>query len=121
MVDAIKTETTLLPFIKNDCIENQVGATYDEELSDDDVVTIDIDEYYHSLRLTKTPAVPDRLVVVRCLIATDGFTIYIIEMKNISRPDYFKRKNIDEKFKTAIEDFMSIKYNSIFLNKQFKI
>jgi hypothetical protein len=61
------------------------------------------------------------LLVAQKLSQREQHHIYIIEMKNIISPRWFNVKNIYDKFYTAIEDFMKIKYADIFMDEKYKI
>ncbi len=93
-----------------------------DNILDDNYVVVRMDKYYTSLNLghlRQTPPSIDCLIVLKC---SDGsFIIYLIELKNIKRPSGFEAPNIYMKFKTAIEDFMSVRFKDIFLDPGYRI
>jgi hypothetical protein len=120
MLNKIKNKSELNPFFTDVLLENEVGVLVDKEMPRNSYIAIDIDEYYHK-SVSPTPAIVDIFLVAQKLSKKERFHIYIAEMKNISRPGRFSVKNIYEKFTTAIEDFMKIKYKDIFMDKNFEI
>ena len=121
MLRKIKSKGQLARFLTNNVLENGVGIIINAEMPQDSYVVIDIDEYYHQISLAKVPAIADILLVAQRLSQKDMHHIYIIEMKNIKKPQYFSVRNIYEKFYTAIEDFMKIKYADIFMDENYKV
>jgi hypothetical protein len=116
MIARIKAKTELVPFFTDVLLENGCGVVIENDMPDDSYLTIDIDEYYHKSNISPTPEVADILLVAQRLSAKDQFHVYIVEMKNIKSPRYFKVKNVYEKFNTAIENFMKKRYADIFLD-----
>lgn len=119
MIEAIKSEESLQPFLTDECQENRCAAEIDETIEKEDIAIIKIDDYYNSLKLSKTPPSIDHLITVS---REEGdFNLFLVELKDIKSPRYFKVDNIKKKFRTTIDDFMSIKYKVIFLNEVYKI
>jgi hypothetical protein len=121
MIDKIKTNEQLSRFLTTDLLENGVGVIINEKMPQDSYVAIDIDEYYHHIGLKTIPAIADILLVAQRLSYKEYNHIYIVEMKNIKKPQHFSVKNIYEKFYTAVEDFMKTKYTDIFMDENYKI
>ncbi|MBW1616889.1 MAG: hypothetical protein JRJ49_10240 [Deltaproteobacteria bacterium] len=120
MIDKIINNSELFYYIRDYCEETDVSAEIDEKISEEDYIVLKIDKYYASLNLEKTPPSPDCLIIVKCK-ENNLYDLYLVELKNIKSPKYFEVKNIEDKFKTAVEDFMSVKFADIFLNKSYKI
>jgi hypothetical protein len=121
MLNKIKTNSILNQFLTDKLLEHDVGIIINEDMPQDSFVVIDIDKYYHHIGLKNIPAIADLLLVAQKLSKKELYHIYIIEMKNINSPQRFKIKNIYDKFYTAIEDFMKIKYADIFMDEKYKI
>jgi hypothetical protein len=121
MINKIKTIESLNRFLTNNLLENDVGVIINEDMPQDSFIAINIDEYYHHIGLKTIPAIADMLIVAQKLSQKEQHHIYIVEMKKINSPRGFKIKNIYDKFYTAIEDFMKIKYDDIFMNENYKI
>ena len=121
MIDKINAKGELTQFFTNDLLENGVGVIINEAMPEDSYVAINIDEYYHCIAPAHTPTIADILLVAQKLSNKKQHHIYIIEMKNIKSPHGFKVKNIYEKFNTAIEDFMKVKYADIFLDEKYRV
>jgi hypothetical protein len=120
MINKIKTNAALCKFLTNNLLENDVGVIINDDMPQDSYVAINIDKYYHNISL-KTPAIADMLLVSQRISKKEQHHIYIVEMKNIDSPRGFKIKNIYEKFYTAIEDFMKIKFADIFMDEKYKV
>jgi hypothetical protein len=121
MLNKIKTNSTLKQFLTYKLLENDVGIIINEDMPQDSFVAIDIDKYYHHIGLKTIPAIADLLLVAQKLSQNELHHVYVVEMKNIDSPRKFTVKNIYDKFYTAIEDFMKIKYADIFMDEKYKI
>jgi hypothetical protein len=121
MLNAIRSKGDLIPFFTDTLLENEVGVIISEAMPRDSYIAVDIDTYYHKAGPHPTPAIADILLAARRLSHKDQFHIYVVEMKNIKTPKGFKTKNIYEKFKTAVDDFMKTRYKDIFLDTKFKV
>lgn len=111
MIDRIKSDEVLSKFIKESCSENGVEATLDIRIEDDNVVIISVDDYYNSLGLAKTPPSPDCLVVIKC--RNSGYSLTIIELKDISNSKGFDLQNMLLKFSTCIDDFIKVRFKDL--------
>jgi hypothetical protein len=120
MIAKIRARTELLPFFTDELLENGYGVIIEEDMPEDSYLAIDIDEYYHR-NVKPTPEIADILLVAQQLSVKDRHHIFIVEMKNIDSPKYFKVKNIQGKFNTAIEDFMKTRYADIFLDNDINV
>jgi hypothetical protein len=121
MLRKIYTKNELTPYFTRELLENAVGVIINEAMPQDSYVAIDIDEYYHRTAPPPTPAIADILLVAQRLSQNEKHHIYIIEMKNISSPRGFNVNNIYEKFRTAIDDFMKIKYADVFMDEKYQV
>lgn len=115
MLSLIKSDPIISNYITSEYLENDTGIIVDSQIPNDFYTAINIDEYYHK-NSNPTPAIADLLFVLKLNTGSSKYNIYIIEMKNICSPRYFKVSNIYEKFKTAVDDFMKIRFNNIFTN-----
>jgi hypothetical protein len=121
MLSKIRNKKELNAFFTNDLMENGYGVIIDEAMPPNSYVAIDVDEYYHHIDIGATPAVADILLAAQRLSKKDMFHIYIVEMKNIKSSRGFNAKNIYEKFKTVIDDFMKDRYDDIFMDRSFHV
>ena len=112
MINRIRKLTALTPFIADSCDENGVGVVFDEKVERAHTVIIKVDRYYQSLKLEKTPAAPDCLIVRLC--KDGGFGLTIVEMKKISSSKRFNVQNLQSKFKTCLDDFLSVRFSETF-------
>ena len=120
MLRKINEKDELTRFFTKELMENEVGVIIDVAMPQDSYVAIDIDKYYHANQ-HPTPAIADILLVAQRISRNEQHHIYIIEMKNISSPRRFKVENIYEKFHTAIDDFMKVKYADIFMDEKHQV
>jgi hypothetical protein len=121
MINKIKSFQELQAFFTEDYLENGVGVIIDPAIPKECLLGIDIDAYYHSHCLAATPCIADLLILIQMKELFPIFSIYIIEMKNISKSAYFEVRNIYDKFSTVIEDFMKVKYTDPFLNPAYQV
>lgn len=113
MIDKISTTSVIIPFITTTLLENGVGVIIDRSIPHDCICSINIDEYYHKY-VVHTPEIADLLIIIKSQMHKSTFSLYIVEMKNINSPKYFKICNIYNKFKTVIDDFLKIRHQDIF-------
>lgn len=118
MVNMIKREAQLAPYLKNSLEDAGIEVRLDTSLSDRDYAAIKVDEYYSGLRMAITPKAVDFLVVVDC--QCDWFAMYILEFKNVNGPEKLNIADIQEKFSNTINMFLKDTFSHIFLNDRFK-
>lgn len=120
MIPAVLREECLTSIISNKIKENNVGLVIDESyyieesLDLDRIVNLEIDKYYNSLRLSNTPPSIDNLVAIKR--SDNIYTLYLIELKDVQKMKSIG-KNIEDKFKTTIHDFMLDRFKHVF-NKE---
>lgn len=118
MVHKIKGCKDLIPYLKNEIEDEGIKVEIDSKLNVNQLAILKVDDYYRGLHLKSTPKAIDFLVVVDC--TCDWFMLYLLELKNVKRPQFLNIREIHEKFKNTIEDFMSDRYGTIFLDDKFK-
>ena len=106
LLDALRADALIQPFLKAACAEHRAGAGLSPALRPEQVVIISPDDYYNArVPYPDTPKSPDCLVVVQC---TDGtYTVYVVELKDVRHPRSLVLKDIRQKFETCLGDFMS--------------
>lgn len=120
MLDKIYKTEALLPFLKKECYENEVGISLDKGINEDDYVVIKVDDYYNSLNLGKdTPPSPDCLIIRKC--EHTGYGLTIVELKNIQTAKGFNVNNMIGKFNTCINDFIMIRFKDLLFKEYVDI
>jgi hypothetical protein len=129
MIDEIKKEKNLLPFIIKELPKTEFAILVDEEMLksqySDSYVAIDIKEYYNKqvfdTSLDGSHSVVDVLIVAQKLPLKEElkeeYCIYIIEMKN----KFFEKNDIYKKFKNTFEDFIEKKFKNIFIDNDYQV
>jgi len=120
MITQIKSEDVLKPFLTDKCEDNGVCAIIESSINEDDIAIVKVDDYYNFNE--KSPNIPpsaDFLLSVDC--TRDSYVLYVVEFKNIQSPKGFDIKNVYEKFRTTVDDFMSKRFAHIYCNKNYKI
>ncbi|MDF3076541.1 MAG: hypothetical protein K0S09_430 [Sphingobacteriaceae bacterium] len=112
----ILADSTLNQFIEDSCCENGICVDFDESISKEDRLIIKVDKFYNSLK-TKVPASPDCLIIVKC--KNSGYSLHIIELKNIHSSQGFELLNVLEKYQTCLDDFVSVRFKEL-LMKDYK-
>ncbi len=111
MINRIKNHSILSSFLEDTCCENGISITFDESISTESYVIIQIDKYYNSLRLgDNTPASIDCLIVRECI--NTGYGLTLVELKNIESGKGFEVRNMKEKFETTLFDFIKNKFRN---------
>ena len=118
MLQMIKTERKLTPFLHYQVEDAGIEVAVDEDLANEDYVAIKTDDYYNSLHLGDTIKSIDYLVTVDC--SCDVYVLYLLEFKNVGSPSHLQIKDIVEKFNNTINDFINARFNYIFLNDRYK-
>lgn len=109
MIDTIKKHEILSDFIEDSCCENGVCVSFDDSIPEESYVILKVDNYYKSLKLAKTPASVDCLIIRNCL--EKGYGLTIVELKDINNSKGFNVENIKEKFETTISDFVQYRFS----------
>ncbi len=110
MLDNIRNHKILSKYTTTKCEEKGVCVDIDNRISKDDYVIIKVDDYYNSFNPPR-PASPDCLVILKC--KGSGYAMYIVELKSIHSSRGFEIKNMDEKFKTCLYDFIGNKFRDM--------
>lgn len=74
------------------------------------------DRYYNTRDMATPPPSADCLIIVKCH-DNECYDLYIVELRNIKKTKGFSIRNIEQKFKTVIDDFMSKRYSYIFMSE----
>ena len=115
LIQKIKNNEELAPFLSKTCCENEVCITLDGEILEEDYVVIKVDGYYNAQKnihkWADTPPAPDCLIVRRCV--DNGFGLTIGELKNINSAGDFELENLKEKFQTCFDDFICNRFSDI--------
>ncbi len=123
-INSIINNQDLFPIVRFDVSENGVGISFSDHLLDkngdlltDRVCILKLDDYhaYNSKSTTNPPKVIDNIVIVQCF--DNSIKIYLIELRssNGRRPTQrLKHVEIEDKFKTAINDFVETRHAEIF-------
>jgi hypothetical protein len=118
MVNMIKRDARLAPYLKIALEDAGIEVEIDPALTPQDYAAIKVDEYYAGLRAAITPKAVDFLVVVDC--RCNWFSMYILEFKNVNGPEKLNISDIQEKFANTINLFLNDSFSDIFLNDRFK-
>ncbi|PJG58049.1 hypothetical protein [Aeromonas cavernicola] len=126
MISAICVNTALSSIHKNVISEHGISVAIDSSfynatgvLDRQSIANLAVDEYYNSLGLANTPASIDNLVVIKR--GKDKYSLTLIELKKVKKLSTLNYDNIVCKYKTTIDDFMSVRFNAEFNNPQHKI
>lgn len=127
LVEKIKNEPTLQPFIVDACAENGLCVEFSNSIAKADYVILKVDAFYNSCEdfkdpetklMTNTPPSVDCLIVLACKGGTK-YRILLVELKNTSRKP--PKENMVDKFRTTIHDFMSERYRDFFYDLQYEL
>jgi len=125
MLKAITNNEQLKPFFKDDIKENRVCVILDDsfyltskKLNTKSLVNIAVDDFYNGLNLAKTPPSIDNLLIINR--GDSKFSLYLIELKKRKRTRHIFHKEIQSKFKTTIDNFMSERFSREFVETAAK-
>ena len=118
MVNMIKRDARLVPYLRTTIEDAGITVNVDPALQEEDYAAIKIDDYYAGLNLKRTPKTVDFIVIVdgKC----DWVSMYILEFKNVNGPDKLDITDIQEKFSNTINLFVNDTFADIFNNDRFK-
>jgi hypothetical protein len=126
MFDAILSHPDLWSLCRSSCFENQIGIDFSEKLTEslengrfEQIMILKIDAYYHPSKMAKPPPSIDCLIIVKCVNACYEF--YLVELRNVVSPKGLKKAEMNEKFRTTIEDFLTNRFQQIFMDKNYCI
>lgn len=122
MIEKIYADPDLFSIIRQDCRENNVGAAFAHDLinehgdlKDDQIIILKLDALYSSKNMNSPPPSPDYLIIVKC--CDNSLEGYIIELRDTTKNESVRAKEIIKKFKTISEDFFEKRYRNIFINE----
>jgi hypothetical protein len=118
LFERIKNDTILAQFIKDKCEDEGICVDIDARISEDKVLIIKVDDYYNSLSIEKRPPSPDCFILVQCETHAHKFCLTIVELKDTGRFDF---DNVEGKFLTCFNQFMSIEFKDYFNRDYVKI
>jgi hypothetical protein len=120
MIVQINGDLALVRFFSGKVEENGVNVILDPSfylpdgsLDTDKIANVAVDSYYNSLKIGDTPPSIDNLIVIGR--GNGFFSLYLIELKSVKRMKYLNSNSIKKKFDTSINDFMSTRFQNIFL------
>ncbi len=116
MIQRIEKEKKLKKVLSRTIEDEGIKIEVDSKLRFSEYVGIKVDDYYNGLHDAAPPKSVDFVVAVDC--ECDWYTLYILELKNVKRTT--KAKDIQEKFDTAINQFMKKDFSDIFMQDRFK-
>ena len=111
LIESLKADAIISQYLCMECKENDISIDIDPTISANDIVIIKVDDYYNA-HLHPQPKSPDCLIVQRC--SENNFMIYIVELRNIKSQEGFTIKEIEAKFNTCLDDFMSQRFGQYF-------
>lgn len=111
LLKKIKLHSVLSKFIQEKCEENGICVEIDNRIPKENILILKVDNYYNSLKLKYTPASPDCLIIVKCI--SQGYSLTIVELKDIDSSKRFTIDNMTEKFQTCFDDFISKRFADI--------
>lgn len=117
IIEKIKSHETLNQFLVEECCENNVSVTFQEDVASESYVIIKVDDFYNSLDIEKRPPSLDCLIIRRCL--NIGFGLTLVELKEIHSGQAFDFDNMKAKFETCLDDFMQKRFKDL-LFKDYK-
>ena len=118
MIQKIKNCKELIPYLRNRIEDEGIEVGVDESLVPEELAIIKIDDYYNNLHLGFPPKSIDFVVAVDC--ACEWYALYLLELKNVNSPKKLSIKDIQDKFENTICDFMSQRFETIFMASQYK-
>jgi len=121
MFKNIRSNKELYSIITTCCCENDIKVNFSEFLEenfDEKVLILKPDLFYSSKKITNPPPAVDCLILVKCNNNKE-YSLYLVELKNIKSPKGFNKKNIENKFKTVLVDFLQNKFKNIFMQEKY--
>ncbi len=118
MISRIKNNPNLRDYLRYQIEDEGIEVEVDQKLLENEYAGIKVDDYYHGLRQSVIPKAVDYVVAVDN--SCDSYCLYILEMKNVNSPKHLSVKDIQEKFKTTIDDFLSNRFQDIFMADKYK-
>lgn len=119
MFEQIYNDPELFQIIRQQCRENDVGATVSPallseggDLDHSRIIVLKLDSLYSSQNMHNPPPAPDYLVIVKC--GDDAYEGYIIELRDTGALGATRASSILPKFRTAVDDFLSQRYRHLF-------
>lgn len=109
IIEDIRNNSILSPFLVNECYENGVYFTVSRAIDRDRYEMIKVDDYYNSLGIAEIPKSVDCLIVLVC--NSVGRILHLIELKSYKKADHLNIGHVIEKFKSTIHDFIEDRFH----------
>ena len=125
MISTIKSKKQIFKYHKDTIEENGVGIQIsreyyiDDKLNSDAVINRAVDKYYNELKLAKTPASIDNLVIIDR--SGNKYSLYLVELKSVSKLKNIDIASIKSKFASSINDFMETRFSDCFCKQDTKL
>jgi hypothetical protein len=119
LLNDLRADASLAPYIHQTCCENDVCVDFDPSLSQENYLVIKVDDYYNGLRLANTPKSTDCLIIQRCMAG--HFHVFVVELKNVKRRNELDPDAIRGKFHTCLLDFMSNRFRKHFYKEDYDL
>lgn len=118
MIQKIKNCKELIPYLKKVIEDEGIEVGIDEKIIPERLAIVKVDDYYNGLHMRFPPKSIDFCVVVDCTCS--WYVLYLLELKNVNSPKKLNIKDIQEKFENTIVDFLSKRFENVFLQEQYK-
>jgi hypothetical protein len=117
LIDWLRNDAVISKYICASCSENDIELIIDPTIDPKNLLIIKVDEFYNK-EVLKPECSPDCLVIQKC---TNHYDIYIVELRNVGSPCGIKVSEIEEKFITCLDDFMSTRFGNYFHDYNIEI
>ncbi len=118
MIQEIKSCKELIPYLRDRIEDENIEVEIEDNLREEQYAIIKVDDFYNSLHIASPPKSIDFVVTVDC--ECYSYVLYLLELKNVNSPQKLKIRDIQDKFHTAIYDFLTERFGYIFLNDKYK-
>lgn len=116
LIEQLKNEPLVNQCFCDECKENDVSIDIDASIDKKNLLIIKVDKFYNDY-IDPQPKSPDCLIIQHC--GENNYSMYLIELRDIKGPGGFDTKEIEQKFITCLDDFMSQRYGNHFHDPQY--
>lgn len=125
MINRILETEELFQITRSTCEENGIcvnicdNLMIDDQLDSSKIIILKIDKYYNSSLMHNPPPSVDCLVIIK--YGENEFGLTLVELKNVSNARDIRPNTIRPKFVTVLDDFLTIRFSSIFSEHAYNL
>jgi len=118
LIERLRNESSIQSFIVSECEDEGICVEFTPKIDRNSVLIIKVDDFYNAQHLKIRPASVDCLIIQFC--QENQYQVYLVELKNVQKQQFIHRKNLHEKFKNTLYDFIRNQLVDYFYDEKYE-